>query len=226
MQTKAGGLKIAAARSGVSVEEWQRRTAAGLKWCVNCREWQPRTTFKVDRSRADGLVPSCAESRNRRARELRVPVPAEDRKPMGPPPMAPRDDDKAQARQRINVEVRTGRRPRPNTLPCTDCGHVWKPGERRHEYDHYLGYAAEHHYDVQPVCTLCHHKRDNKRSKAEICPNGHPYTVENTGTHERGRGRRCLTCKQQHDRRKRPRPPGYWAAVNARRRKPAVSLGR
>src|SRR3546814_10218569 len=69
----------------------------------------------------------------------------------GPDPYPPRDGDKVQARQRINVEVRTGHRPHPNTLPCVDCGHEWKPGERRHEYDHYLGYAAAHHYDVEEV---------------------------------------------------------------------------
>lgn len=66
----------------------------------------------------------------------------------GPAPQPPRDGDKVQARQRINVEVRTGRRPHPNALPCAGCGHVWREGERRHEYDHHLGYAAAHHGDV------------------------------------------------------------------------------
>lgn len=83
----------------------------------------------------------------------------------GPAPMPPRDGDKAQARQRINVEVRTGRRAHPRTLPCTDCGHVWKPGQRRHEYDHHLGYAAEHHYDVEAVCTICHRARVTRRGE-------------------------------------------------------------
>lgn len=54
-----------------------------------------------------------------------------------------------------------GRRPHPNTMPCNDCGHVWSEGERRHEYDHHLGYAAEHHYDVEVVCTMCHAQRDS-----------------------------------------------------------------
>lgn len=83
----------------------------------------------------------------------------------GPAPQPPRDGDRAQARQRVNVEVRTGRRPHPNVLPCVDCGHVWSPGERRHEYDHHLGYAAEHHYDVQPVCTTCHRARSDQRGE-------------------------------------------------------------
>lgn len=84
----------------------------------------------------------------------------------GPAPKPPRSGDRKQARQRINVEVRTGRRPHPNTIPCADCGHVHRSGDRRHEYDHHMGYAAEHHYDVQAVCTTCHARR--ARAKGEI----------------------------------------------------------
>lgn len=96
----------------------------------------------------------------------------------GPAPHPARDGDRVQARQRINVEVRTGRRPHPNTLPCVDCGHVWKPGERRHEYDHHLGYAPEHHLDVEPVCTTCHALRDSPKKRATHCLRGHEYTEE------------------------------------------------
>lgn len=65
----------------------------------------------------------------------------------GPAPHPPRDGDKLQARQRINVEVRT-------------------PGERRHEYDHHHGYGAEHHYCVEPVCTKCHRARNDQRGES------------------------------------------------------------
>ena len=85
----------------------------------------------------------------------------------GPPPQSPRDGDRVQARQRINVEVRTGRRPHPNALPCADCGHVWTVGERRHEYDHHKGYAGKNHGDVEPVCTLCHRKRADDREETK-----------------------------------------------------------
>lgn len=83
----------------------------------------------------------------------------------GPKPSPPRDGDKVQARQRVNVEVRSGRRGHPNTFACVDCGHVWQPGERRHEYDHHLGYAAEHHCDVEPVCTKCQRQRSIRRGE-------------------------------------------------------------
>lgn len=134
----------------------------------------------------------------------------------GPAPKPPRDDDRKQARQRINVEVRTGRRPHPNTLPCTDCGHVWKPGERRHEYDHHLGYSAAHHLDVQPVCTTCHSRRTEN---VAACKNGHPWTEENTIRKSDGR-RACRECRRAFDRKraKTTRGPAYWRAYRAGRK--------
>jgi hypothetical protein len=135
----------------------------------------------------------------------------------GPDPMPPREGDKKQARQRVNVEVRTGYRPHPNTMPCTDCGHIWEPGERRHEYDHHLGYAAQHHYDVQPVCTDCHARRDSLKVAQTSCVNGHKFTPENTGIRPNG-NRFCRECRRIFDRERRTRPPGYWKELNRRRR--------
>lgn len=135
----------------------------------------------------------------------------------GPAPHAPRDGDKLQARQRINVEVRTGRRPHPNTLACVDCGHKWKKGERRHEYDHHNGYAAEHHLDVEPVCTLCHAKRDSEKANQTHCAQGHEFTAENTYRKSNGT-RACRTCMRAWDRVRGPRGSEYWRSVNERRR--------
>lgn len=135
----------------------------------------------------------------------------------GPAPLPPRDGDKAQARQRINVEVRSGRRPHPNTLPCADCAHVHTEGERRHEYDHHLGYSAEHHLDVEPVCTLCHAKRDGKSAAKTHCDNGHEFTVGNTYTASNGT-RHCKACGKLREKVRPPRGSDYWARVNAKRR--------
>jgi hypothetical protein len=71
----------------------------------------------------------------------------------------PRDGDKKQARRRVNYLITAGILPKPNTLPCADCGHIWEPGERRHEYDHYQGYNPENHEMVEAVCSICHKKR-------------------------------------------------------------------
>jgi hypothetical protein len=135
----------------------------------------------------------------------------------GPAPMPPRDGDKKQARQRINVEVRCGRRPHPNTLRCVDCGHVHAPGERRHEYDHHLGYSAEHHYEVQPVCTTCHAKRDSARKAKTHCVRGHEFSNANTYIAANGT-RHCRACCSAREQARPPRGSAYWAAVNSRRK--------
>lgn len=123
----------------------------------------------------------------------------------GPAPMEPRDGDKVQARQRINVLVCTGRLSHPNDYACTDCGHIYIPGER-HEYDHHLGYAADHHYDVEPVCAKCHRRRAMERGEIDVeklrfaakarkdkrkthCDKGHPMTYGTDG------GWRCHECR-------------------------------
>lgn len=134
----------------------------------------------------------------------------------GPAPHAPRDGDKAQARQRINVEVRTGRRHHPNTLPCMDCGHVWSEGERRHEYHHHNGYGPDHHYDVIPLCTECHASRDGAKAQQTHCINGHEFTSENTGRRANG-NRFCRECRRIHDR-NRGRDAAYWREYRAKRK--------
>lgn len=135
----------------------------------------------------------------------------------GPPPYSPRDGDKVQARQRINVEVRTGYRLHPNVLACVDCGHEWSEGERRHEYDHHLGYAAEHHYSVEPVCTLCHSKRDNAKANQTHCGSGHEFTNENTYRKSNGT-RACRACMRLWDKARSPRGSDHWRRVNNKRR--------
>lgn len=135
----------------------------------------------------------------------------------GPAPHPARDGDKVQARQRINVEVRSGRRPHPNTLACVDCGHVHAVGERRHEYDHHKGYAAEHHLEVEPVCTTCHAQRDSERAAQTHCVHGHEFTAENTYTASNGT-RHCKACAKARQRTRPPRGAEYWAKVNQKRR--------
>lgn len=133
----------------------------------------------------------------------------------GPRPNQPRAGDKIQARQRINVEVRSGRRPHPNSLPCSDCGHIWREGEPRHSYDHYLGYSAQHHYDVQPVCSVCHATRDSKKKAQTNCIHGHPFTPENTLIRPNGT-RECRSCRR--DRKRQIRDAAWWRAYRQKRR--------
>lgn len=131
----------------------------------------------------------------------------------GPAPKPAESGNKKQARQRINVEVRSGRRPHPSTLPCTDCEHIGD--DKRHEYDHHLGYDAEHHLDVEPVCTTCHAARDSKRVSQTHCKHGHEFNDLNTYIAKNGT-RHCKTCAKLRVR--KPRGKEYWAKVNAKRK--------
>jgi hypothetical protein len=145
MGSAIGALKVAAVRTGHTVEEYQAKVAVGLKWCTAHRDWHPRPEFAVDRSRGDGLKAKCL---------------AADRGK----PRWPRDPLKEKARSAVSAAVRFQRLPHPNSVPCMDCGHEASADEpRRHEYDHYLGYEPEHHLDVQPVCTICHATREKGR---------------------------------------------------------------
>ena len=135
------------------------------KRCSKCGDTKPRDAFPGDRTRSDGLSYRCRQCRSTgrpKGWHGRPRINPQTGKP-GPAPNPARDGDFVQARQRVNVEVRTGRRPHPNSIPCADCGHIWSEGERRHEYDHHKGYAAEHHLSVEPVCTICHHARESAR---------------------------------------------------------------
>lgn len=165
MGSSYGALKAAARRIGITPSDYINCVESGLKWCTSCKDWHARLAFPADASRRDGLAASCRSGRIKRYKLHYRPKPGPRK--YGPNPKPPEDGNRRQARQRINVEVRTGRRPRPNLLPCVDCGHKWAAGERRHEYDHYLGYNAAHHYDVESVCTICHRRRMAERKEIE-----------------------------------------------------------
>lgn len=80
-----------------------------------------------------------------------------------PRTVTPRDGDARQARQRVRRQILNGERPEANSVPCTDCGHIWSHGQRRHEYDHYVSYDADDHLEVEAVCTRCHKARGRAR---------------------------------------------------------------
>lgn len=162
MGSRAGAMKVAAGRVGVSIEEYKDRLERGEKWCCSCKKWTPRSGFGKDRTRGDGLDAKCLDCRARRHRETYEPKP---RPEPGRRFVDPRDGDKLQARRRVNYLVEAGLIAAPNDLPCFDCGHeVADADDVRHEYDHHLGYAGEHHEDVEPVCSPCHHDREDGRT--------------------------------------------------------------
>lgn len=162
MGSREGVLKTAANRTGLSLDAYLARCSAGEKWCTNCKTWHPRGEFGEDRTRTDGLASVCLRTRYKPVPQLRLNI----AKRIGWLKPA-RNNDKDQARQRVNYLVAKRRLPPPNTLPCTDCGHVWREGGPRHEYDHYLRYTADHQRDVQAVCKPCHVAREQVRRRAQ-----------------------------------------------------------
>lgn len=165
-QTKDGAAKIRASMFGITVEELAVREKSE-KHCMICRRWRDRSEFGADPSRHDGIASACRPCR--RAKNIERHVSQSRGLPKGPTAYAPRDGDKLQARATVNRLVKRGRLAHPNTLPCFDCGHVWKVGDKRHEYDHFRGYGPSHHIDVQSVCAKCHHGRS--RARGEITHN-------------------------------------------------------
>jgi len=67
--------------------------------------------------------------------------------------------ERYQARQEVLKATRKGLLPKIKTLNCMDCG---KPAQ---SYDHHKGYAPENALDVQPLCRVCHGRRDSWRGE-------------------------------------------------------------
>lgn len=157
MGTAEGVVKTAATRAGITVDEYKAKVEAGELRCTRCKTWHPADAFAVDRSRARGRAASCRESNSHHARTRYEPKERE----RGRRFVTARDGDQKQARRRVNYLVELGEIPNPNDVPCTDCGH--HGAGPRHEYDHHLGYDADHHEDVESVCAPCHHRREDLR---------------------------------------------------------------
>lgn len=168
MGSQLGTMKAAAAVLGIPFSAYQAHLRAGDKWCTGCKAWHQRSAFARDKTRRDGLTVQCKAWKIAHKKRFYVRRPR--RSKLGSFFVATRDGDHLQARARTNQAVRTGVLPSPNDLPCTDCGHDHASDGKRHEYDHHLGYSAEHQLSVQAVCVSCHRKRDanRRRRTAEI----------------------------------------------------------
>ncbi len=138
----------------------------GISWtdatwrCYACEVVKVAAEFGRDRSRPHGLSFICRTCKNERARARHVPSILSRRRGWIAPT---RDGDKKQARRRINYLVEQGRIPNPNDLPCVDCADEQGFDSKRHEYDHAKGYDGVNQLYVEPVCTPCHHHREEAR---------------------------------------------------------------
>jgi len=164
--SRRGGTKAAAKRIGMSQRDYDSKRAAGFKWCYRGKHWILTGEFGSDVTRADGLATICCECRAYQHKARYVPRPSQPR-PQGRRYVAARDGDKIQARGRVNHLVRVKVIPDPDDLPCVDCGDG-AGGATRHSYDHHLGYAADHHESIEPVCYKCHDARSRRRGEIKM----------------------------------------------------------
>lgn len=54
-----GAYKVAARKTGCTVDEWMENRRRGKKWCFGCRGWKAALNFTADRSRSGGLTSRC-----------------------------------------------------------------------------------------------------------------------------------------------------------------------
>lgn len=140
MGSKAGVMKIAAKRVGLTLEEYEERHNAGLKSCTKCKAWKLEAAFNVDLSRGDGFTATCRDCRRVITRRVRL-IPA------------PSKAMQQGACSAVEYAVKTHRLAPAKTLPCLDCG---GPAV---EYHHHLGYERRHWLDVVALCDSCHQRR-------------------------------------------------------------------
>ena len=150
-QTKEGAIKTASKKAGLTVQEYLDKISSGLKKCTICKVWKPLDCFNKNKAAHNGLSASCKDCQKALWR-LRAMT--------GHKRIKRRSGDKKQAKSRIIHDVVLGLRPHPKDLFCAICGH--KGDDKRHEYHHWQGYSAMHHYDVLPLCSKCHHTVHSK----------------------------------------------------------------
>ena len=170
---KKAAIRKTASKAGISVEQYLANEKFGMKWCTDCESFVDQDYFydtsSRGRARKHSYCKSCSRIRSKRANDLRLSTSEEFSKRE----TFPRDGDKKQARYRVNREVHKGNLPHAQTVACIDCGHVGS--DKKHHYDHYLGYAGINHLAVECVCVSCHQKRERQRNQQ---PQGITMTVK------------------------------------------------
>ena len=164
--TAAGRLKQKAIKAGLSVEEYLRRTDAGLKRCSACHQWKmAKDDFARNPAMRDGRANACKECSNHWHRRHYTPAPPRSK---GKFRSAPRDGDSGQAKHRVNYRVDIGLLPPADSLPCSRCGHIGS--DKKHNYHHDQGYQANHHLSVIVLCVGCHRSTHGATRRGECSP--------------------------------------------------------
>ncbi len=139
-----GSVIIAGERTGRRVRAMEMEP----RWCeVTAKRWEAETGQEAKLMRGGEVITHAFDHETPAEPARRTPA---------------RDGDKRQARRRVQTLIDNGTLPRPDAVTCVDCEDA--PGR---EYDHHLGYGADHHEDVEALCAACHHKREADREAAK-----------------------------------------------------------
>lgn len=141
-----GIQKRVAQLTKLSLYEYQQKISSGFKYCYGCKGWKQKSEFATDLSRGDKLKSLCRPCVKGKGYSSRKRI---------------QSVEKVRAHRAIQMRVRRGTLPHPDTINCSDCGHIGN--DRRHEYDHYNGYQGEAKFQVQAVCSMCHASRHKLR---------------------------------------------------------------
>lgn len=68
LRRQVGARRTAAAKLGMTLADYDRRTAAGEKWCTGCKAWHALTQFTVDQTRGDGYKSTCRTFSNAKSK--------------------------------------------------------------------------------------------------------------------------------------------------------------
>lgn len=137
MGSYLGVQKIAAGKTGLSLQDYQHKISQGFKWCSLGKHWNPVYKFQLDKSRGDGFKAHCKECSYR----PKI-VEAVHLKP-------PSIKLQLAASSAVKYAVQKGILPKVTTLMC-GCGNPAR------QYHHYLGYEVEHRLAVKALCISCH----------------------------------------------------------------------
>ncbi len=151
------------------------------KRCCHCKKLIPLRDFGKNRSRKDGLQDNCKPCRRifdvayqksdkgkrctKKHTQTEKFITTQNKYKQSPKGRLQQARFRAnnkkslKARERVNVAVRGGRLPRPDSLQCSNCE------EQAHNYHHYIDYTPEHWLDVIAVCIKCHWLIHNIKSK-------------------------------------------------------------
>ena len=138
--TWLSGLGSTALRKGVMIPS---------KACTKCKQIKPLSAFYKDSRNDNGLQGWCKECHKCNVYSYRKTEKGKQLCRKYAKRYHKRYPEKTRAIHAVNGAIRSGKLPKANTRIC-GCGN------QAEHYHHYNGYAKENHFDVVPLCIVCH----------------------------------------------------------------------